>query len=119
MTVKALCTLDRAWTVSGNGYDPAGSLNELNPEVAAASAALEERENYGGPAENPDLERLLQICLLCNNSTLEQQDGQWVTKGDPTEGALLALAAKKGMWLKDMSTGTAGGKCRSIRTPPK
>jgi P-type Ca2+ transporter type 2C len=48
--------------------------------------------------------RLMQICVLCNNSKLElDEDGQWMTKGDPTEGALLTLAAKNGLWEKDMS----------------
>ncbi|UUZ95527.1 cation-translocating P-type ATPase [Paenibacillus sp. P25] len=41
--------------------------------------------------------------MLCNNSKLEQQEGRWITKGDPTEGALLALAAKTGLWDKDLS----------------
>jgi magnesium-transporting ATPase (P-type) len=103
MTVKALSTVDRSWTVTGNGYEPTGFLKELSPEVAVSSAALSEVDDRGDSSSNPDLERLLQICVLCNNSMLEQLDGQWITKGDPTEGALLTLAAKNGMWLKDMS----------------
>ncbi|MFD0679322.1 MULTISPECIES: cation-translocating P-type ATPase [unclassified Paenibacillus] len=104
MTVKALSTVDRMWTVTGNGYEPLGTLNELTPEIAASAAAQIETKNAGGGSLNhPDLNRLLQICVLCNNSKLEQQEGQWITKGDPTEGALLTLAAKNGMWLKDMA----------------
>jgi Ca2+-transporting ATPase len=35
---------------------------------------------------------------LCNNATLEnQEDGSWRVRGDPTEGALLTLAAKGGL----------------------
>ncbi|MCR8630411.1 cation-translocating P-type ATPase [Paenibacillus radicis (ex Xue et al. 2023)] len=104
MTVKALSTVDRMWTVTGNGYEPLGTLHELTPEIAASAAAQIETKNAGGGSLNhPDLKRLLQICVLCNNSKLEQQEGQWITKGDPTEGALLTLAAKNGMWLKDMA----------------
>ncbi|MEC0236408.1 HAD-IC family P-type ATPase [Paenibacillus kribbensis] len=103
MTVKALSTADRAWTVTGDGYEPTGVLEELATEAAAAAAELNNVESYEGPSTHPDLTRLLQICLLCNNSKLEQQEGQWLTKGDPTEGALLTLAAKNGLWLNDMA----------------
>lgn len=104
MTVKALSTVDRAWTVTGNGYEPAGELTELVPEVAATAApALNDTRNCGSSLSQPDLDRLLQIGLLCNNSKLEQLEGQWRIKGDPTEGALLTLAAKNGLWLENMS----------------
>ncbi len=103
MTVKALSTADRAWTVTGDGYEPTGALEELAPEAAAAAAGLKNVGSYENPSAHPDLTRLLQICLLCNNSKLEQQEGQWMTKGDPTEGALLTLAAKNGLWLNDMT----------------
>ncbi|WP_043890993.1 cation-translocating P-type ATPase [Paenibacillus sp. Aloe-11] len=102
MTVKALSTADRAWTVTGDGYEPTGALEELASEAAAA-AELNNVESCEDPSTHPDLTRLLQICLLCNNSKLEQQEGQWLTKGDPTEGALLTLAAKNGLWLNDMT----------------
>lgn len=105
MTVKAISTVDRAWTVTGDGYDPDGLITELTPEVAAASAAAvaPETDNGADVGNNHDLKRIIQICMLCNNSKLEQADGYWTTKGDPTEGALLTLAAKTGVWEKDMS----------------
>lgn len=105
MTVKALSTVDRSWEVTGDGYEPIGTLKELNPEVAAASVleSVSKPTAEHGDTVNPDLQRLLQICVLCNNSKLEQEDGHWVTKGDPTEGALLTLAAKNGLWVKDLS----------------
>ncbi|NOV04339.1 cation-translocating P-type ATPase [Paenibacillus planticolens] len=105
MTVKTLSTVDRAWAITGEGYEPEGKFEELHPEVAAASAAtVQSQTDDDLPiANNPDLKRILQICVLCNNSKLEQEEGRWLTKGDPTEGALLALAAKTGMWDKDMS----------------
>src|SRR5690606_40296511 len=33
---------------------------------------------------------------LCNNARLEQTGSGWQVRGDPTEGALLVLAAKAG-----------------------
>ncbi|WP_029193520.1 cation-translocating P-type ATPase [Paenibacillus alginolyticus] len=102
MTVKALSTVDRAWTITGDGYDPIGQFEEVMPEVAATSAAAVQSESQDHN-HNPDLKRLLQICVLCNNSKLIQEEGRWITKGDPTEGALLTLAAKTGLWEKNMS----------------
>ncbi|QDY86347.1 HAD-IC family P-type ATPase [Paenibacillus polymyxa] len=102
MTVKVLSTADRAWNVTGDGYEPTGALEELAIDAAAA-AELKNVKGYETPSAHPDLTRLLQICLLCNNSKLEQQEGQWITKGDPTEGALLTLAGKNGLWLNDMA----------------
>ncbi|WP_090821224.1 HAD-IC family P-type ATPase [Paenibacillus sp. yr247] len=102
MTVKALSTVNRAWRITGDGYDPTGQFEELLPEVAATSAAAVQSETQD-IENNPDLKRLLQICVLCNNSKLELEEGRWMTKGDPTEGALLTLAAKTGLWEKDMS----------------
>ena len=102
MTVKALSTVDRAWTITGDGYDPTGQFEEVMPEVASTSAAVVQSETQDHH-DNPDLKRLLHICVLCNNSKLEQEEGRWITKGDPTEGALLTLAAKTGLWEKNMS----------------
>jgi magnesium-transporting ATPase (P-type) len=41
---------------------------------------------------------LLQISALCNNAelVLDSETNDWVCHGDPTEGALLAVAAKAG-----------------------
>ncbi|MFD0693952.1 HAD-IC family P-type ATPase [Paenibacillus sp. GCM10027628] len=103
MTVKAVSTVDRLWNVSGDGYEPTGTFEEFIPEVAASSAAPLEIQDQHPVGSHPDLKRLLQICVLCNNSKLEQEEGRWFTKGDPTEGALLSLAAKTGLWEKDLS----------------
>ncbi|MFE5323850.1 HAD-IC family P-type ATPase [Paenibacillus sp. NPDC056579] len=100
MTVKVLSTVNRSWAITGDGYDPTGTLEERIPETAAALAAV---SDDAGSRNNPDLRRLLEICVLCNNSRLEQEDGRWTAKGDPTEGALLTLAAKSGLWEKDLS----------------
>src|SRR6185436_7153468 len=59
----------------------------------------------GGEAANaaalpPDLRRLLLIAARCNNARLtpaKYASDQWEVIGDPTEGALLALAMKGGI----------------------
>jgi magnesium-transporting ATPase (P-type) len=35
--------------------------------------------------------------VLCNDAHPERRDGRWRCVGDPTEGALLVLAAKGGL----------------------
>jgi Ca2+-transporting ATPase len=102
MTVKSIATVGRIWTVTGNGYEPIGDIEELSNEVAA-TANLEQTEAYSGASNQPEMQRILQIGLLCNNSKLEQLDGLWMVKGDPTEGALLTLAAKAGMWNENVN----------------
>lgn len=107
MTVKTVVSVDRLWSVTGNGYEPEGEIEDMSSE-AAAGAAVEAaddtgEETEGGPAQQPELLRMMQIGVLCNNSTLERQKDRWTVKGDPTEGALLTLAAKKGLWKENMS----------------
>lgn len=115
MTVKAVATIDHSWTVGGQGYEPIGAIEEDSGEVAAATTFAEpdteltdHREEFHGYPDlqqpgQPDLKRLLSIGLLCNNSKLDQEDDHWRVKGDPTEGALLTLAAKAGMNPVNMS----------------
>ena len=84
MTVKAINTLAGDWTVAGNGYEPVGEVFDKGKGKNVEDL------------QDPDLERLIQIGVLCNDSVLEQTDKTWNVKGDPTEGALLSLGAKFG-----------------------
>jgi len=83
MTVQAIFAGGKHYTVTGIGYTPQGNilLNE-NPVNWPSSPALEE---------------CLKAGLLCNDSYLEKKDGQWRVIGDPTEGALIAVANKVGL----------------------
>lgn len=104
MMVQTVATVNRMWTVTGNGYEPVGDIQEVSIEAAAAAAAdLHKNIGVSGQVLDLDLKRILEIGALCNNSKLEQQENKWIIKGDPTEGALLTLAAKNGMWLQDLS----------------
>ncbi|MBO8164462.1 MAG: cation-translocating P-type ATPase [Brevibacillus sp.] len=103
MTVKEVTTVGRSWQVTGNGYDPVGAFMETIPEAAAAAADADTAADVQPAAADPELARLLQICVLCNNSKLELENGQWNIIGDPTEGALLTLAAKAGIWQQDLN----------------
>jgi P-type Ca2+ transporter type 2C len=81
MTAVSVWTPQGALAVSGVGYAPVGHL-----------------ERDGKPAALDDAARpLLLASLRCNNARLVQDEAAgWTVLGDPTEGALLVLAAKGG-----------------------
>jgi calcium-translocating P-type ATPase len=80
MTVQRLATADRLIDVSGVGYAPHGGFTADGREI--------------DPAELADVAH---AALLCNDAILREVDGEWKLEGDPTEGALLALAMKGGL----------------------
>ena len=83
---------ERDFAVTGEGYAPKG---EFRLKKAAVS-----------PLEKPALSLLLLNCALCNDAGLQQEDGlegkQWGIVGNPTEGALVTLAAKAGLEKKTL-----------------
>jgi len=90
MTVTAVALTGGDLSVSGAGYAPEG-------EFKAGSESIE-------AAEHPVLERLVTAAALCNDARLLQEDGEWSIEGSPTEGALLALAAKAGFDLEESNS---------------
>ena len=83
MTVQRIVTADRVFAVSGVGYAPHGGFS-LDETAALAH-------------DYPELIEIGRVCLLCNDSQLRKQGDRWTVEGDPTEGALLALATKAGL----------------------
>ena len=76
-------------SVSGQGYDPAGSLDAA--PLAAPSGAT------AGSAPGA-CTLLLQAGVLCSDAEHKQlADGSWDILGDPTEGALSVVAMKAGI----------------------
>ena len=79
--------------VSGEGYQPTGEF-----------------DHYGEPADphdNPEIMTLLTGGMLCSDAQLEppesEANGQrYRMVGDPTEGALVVVAAKAGLWRDDV-----------------
>ncbi|WP_420897795.1 calcium-translocating P-type ATPase, SERCA-type [Brevibacillus marinus] len=93
MTVTHLWHGDKRFAVSGSGYEPTGEIREQGGTVRLAGDGA--------------LRQLLRIAERCNNARLisdEQTERKllvlsrpvqtWRVLGDPTEGALLVLAAK-------------------------
>ena len=83
MTVTRIHCDGTLYAVSGQGYSPAGSIEAI--------------EGPGG-MDSPVLARLLAAALLCNDAILrEKEEGGYGIVGDPTEGALIVVAAKAGL----------------------
>jgi P-type Ca2+ transporter type 2C len=105
MTVTTLVVGDRTFDVTGEGYAPIGEIREVsgvrrqvmsNEKSPDASALPSPLTPY--PSRLPSgLRQLLEAAVLCNGATLQQEHGTWRIIGDPTEGALLVVAAKTGL----------------------
>ena len=99
MTARELFYRGRRFAVSGEGYAGAGAISAVRDSAANVSevndsAANINADNSGAPVNAlPDFRPLLVPAALCTESRI--RDGQLI--GDPTEGALLALAAKGGV----------------------
>ncbi len=78
MTVRKIFA-GKEYEVSGAGFVPEGKFLLNKKEIA--------------PAKVPELNLLLRISELCNNSRLVKNE-EWKIFGDPTEGALKVLSAK-------------------------
>jgi P-type Ca2+ transporter type 2C len=83
MTVKLIYDGEKAYEVTGSGYNPTG-------EILQAWLPVEK-------SARGDLERVLRIGLLCNEAELYEEDNQYKVSGDPTEGALIVSALKGGL----------------------
>ena len=83
MNVRVLVAGTRPYEVTGEGFDPAGTVRTddrvVNQELDAG------------------LLRLLECGILCNDSVLKKETNRWLVEGDPTEGALLVAAFRAGV----------------------
>jgi P-type Ca2+ transporter type 2C len=84
MTVREIYCGGTSYDVTGTGYDPKGEIVGLDKKPVDA-------------IDVPELKALLATVVLANTAQLERKEGAWKVVGDPTEGALLTLAAKGGL----------------------
>ncbi|MDO9211139.1 MAG: HAD-IC family P-type ATPase, partial [Deltaproteobacteria bacterium] len=87
MTIRKIFARGKMVEVSGIGYDPVGEFKGSDPVEITKSNSLR---------------MLLQAGILCSDAHLHQQDGKWLIKGDPTEGALVVAAAKAGLSIHEI-----------------
>ena len=87
MTVRKIYTDGKVIEVTGVGYEPKGELRGTDlPDLM----------------QSQFLPMFFKSGLLCNDSVLEEKEGKWVIKGDPTEGALVVAAVKAGFHQTEM-----------------
>ena len=86
MTVRQLHTVEGYFSVTGDGFNPKGTLAEENKEL--------DQDAMSNLQSDPSF-RLLAACLsLCHNSQISKQDGRWSAIGDPTDSACAVLGWK-------------------------
>lgn len=85
MTVQAIYAGGQNYQVSGSGYSPKGEI------ILPTNNDLESVFEDGLPLT---LKECLIAGVLCNDSQLKHTGEHWSVVGDPTEGALIAAAAK-------------------------
>jgi cation-transporting ATPase F len=86
MTVATIWTPHNTVEVTGTGYHPIGDLSGASMDDDAA------------------LRWTLLAGLCCNDAALSEEDGRWDVVGDPTEGAMLVVAAKAGLHREELAT---------------
>ncbi len=88
MTVTRLNADDEMIEVTGVGYAPEGEFQVKGKKFE--------------PRRNDQVELLLKIGALNNDSHIQENNGTWVCFGDPTEGALVTSASKAGLGKKEL-----------------
>ena len=86
MTVREVFAGGQPLTVSGVGYEPVGTFQSADGQVAIGPAALE----------------MLRAGALASDAKLHRHGERWDIEGDPTEGALVVAAAKAGLELASL-----------------
>ena len=100
MTVRKIFTNGSSYEVTGTGYDIKGKF-------------LLNKQEFD-PKRDKCLLQCLEISVLCNNSVLKHNNvgisgswrsgvnSGWSIEGDPTEGALVVVAAKADIWRSEV-----------------
>ncbi|MFP5220776.1 MAG: cation-translocating P-type ATPase, partial [Acidobacteriota bacterium] len=83
MTVRRIFDGENDLEVTGAGYLPRGHVLLDGKNVVLS--------------DNPTLETILRVGLLCNESRVALENGDYQVNGDPTEGALIVAAMKAGL----------------------
>jgi P-type Ca2+ transporter type 2C len=89
MTARRVVTADGIFAVSGEGWSPEGAVFADGAERTAA--------------DDPVLGDLLRAAVACSDAELTSVEDRPAVLGDPTEGALIVLAAKGGVRRDDVA----------------
>jgi len=90
MTAQAIWLGDEQFIIDGIGFAPKGAFYRLH----ASGEPESERVDVSSTLPLSDF---LRAGVLCNDTELHQQAGQYQIYGDPTEGALVVAGEKAGL----------------------
>ena len=79
---KAFISSSEEFEVQGKGYEPVSKFSKDGKNVNNNKLRV--------------YDDFFKACVLCSNAELMMEDGEWVLKGEPTEGSLLTLAKSAG-----------------------
>lgn len=82
-TTTVLWLDGRELRITGTGYAPEGEIRDDGRVLSAD--------------DDPILLAALRTAALANRAGIEQENGAWIARGDPTEAALLVAARKGGL----------------------
>lgn len=83
MNAVYVSTWTRDLEVKGDGYEPKGRFTHAGKNIS--------------PLNDPALRLFMDVALNCNNALLQKTRSGYEVQGDPTEGALLAMAGRAGI----------------------
>lgn len=86
MTVQEIVIGTKRFTVTGVGYAPNGQILYEGQPVLLSAGLIE----------------CLRAGVLCNDSLLVEEGGEWQAQGDPTEVALIVAAHKAGLTMDEL-----------------
>jgi len=90
MTVRAFAMAGKIFDVTGTGYEPVGRFVDNDAEVSVTE----------------NMKAFLHAAVLASDAHIayNESESRWHVKGDPTEGALVVLAAKAGMLKAELDS---------------
>ncbi len=108
MTVQAVYSGGQHYRVSGTGYSTEGEIFLAADGLATdePERSTEQNKAIQNKSENnfpPALKECLSAGILCNDSQLKEEGDLWSIVGDPTEGALIAAAAKASLVQSELA----------------
>jgi len=83
MMVESIAVTRRLIDVTGEGYAPHGCFLDAGVEIEAETS---------GP-----MREMARAAMLCSDAVVRRVEDEWQMDGDPTEGALVAMAMKAGL----------------------
>ncbi len=85
MNVREIFVDGQTYEIRGDGYRPEGTLTHDSGEIDITDN------------QYLHLDTIIRAGVLCNDSTISQEDEAWVVHGDSTEGALIVAGERSGM----------------------